>query len=120
MKRILFAAAALVLTSSAAQAQYVDVTLSEWKIDMKSDTVKAGRVTFQIKNEGTMAHAVRVKGDSVDKGTKDIPKKGAGTLMLTLKPGTYEIFCPMSESTHKMAGMSRKIVVVAAAGAKKP
>jgi plastocyanin len=114
MTRILIAAAALVACSSIARAQAVTVTLSEWKIQTTRDTVRAGSVTFEVKNTGTMTHGLYVKGEGVDKGTRDIPAREAASLTVTLKPGTYELFCPMSELSHKGAGMTRKLVVKAA------
>jgi len=113
MTRILLVAAALAATSTAASAQAVSVTLSEWKIGLTTDTVRAGQVTFRVNNTGQMSHSLYVLGDSVDKGTRDIPARQTASLTVTLKPGTYELFCPMSEESHKKAGMARKLVVVA-------
>jgi uncharacterized cupredoxin-like copper-binding protein len=122
MKRILFVAA-LVATSSVARAQAVAVTLSEWKVDLSRDTVKAGAVTFKLKNAGSMNHAFFVRGDKFAKGSKEVPAGQEAPLTLTLTPGTYEVYCPLADLSHKMAGMSRKLVVIAGdapAAAKKP
>jgi uncharacterized cupredoxin-like copper-binding protein len=120
MKRIL-AAAALVAFASVANAQSVTTKLSEWKIDLSRDTVRAGTVRFQITNEGNMLHALHIRGEDVDKGAREMQKKEGGVLSVTLKPGTYELFCPLADNTHKMAGMTRKLTVIAAApAAKKP
>jgi uncharacterized cupredoxin-like copper-binding protein len=55
---------------------------------------------------------------------KDSPQIPAGqslSMSVTLKPGTYELYCPMAELTHKKAGMTKTIVVVGQAPApKKP
>jgi plastocyanin len=110
MTRILIAAA-LVASSSVATAQAVPVTLSEWKVELTRDTVRAGRVTFRVTNTGSMNHAFYVRGDGVDQGTREIPTRQSASLTVTLKPGTYELFCPMSEESHKMAGMARRLVV---------
>lgn len=115
--------AALMFSSSMASAQAVPVTLSEWKIGMKSDTVKAGAVTFRVSNEGGMVHAFYVRGDGVDKGTKEIAARQSAALTVTLRPGTYDVFCYMSDESHKLAGMARKLVVIpgdAPAPPKKP
>lgn len=113
MTRLLIVAA-FAVTSSIANAQSVTVTLSEWKIALSHDTVRAGAVTFEVKNTGQMTHAFHVRGDGVDKGTREIPVRQAGSLTLTLKPGTYEVYCPMSEESHKQAGMARKLIVTPA------
>lgn len=122
MNRILFVAA-FAVTSSVASAQSVPVTLSEWKVDLGRDTVKAGAVTFRIKNTGTMTHGFYISGPGVDKGAKEIPAGQEAPFTVTLKPGTYEVYCPLADLTHKMAGMTKKIVVIAADAAaptKKP
>ena len=111
MKRILFVAA-LVATSSVARAQAVAVTLSEWKIELSRDTVKAGAVTFKLKNAGSMNHAFFVRGDKFAKGSKEVAAGQEAPLTLTLTPGTYEVYCPLADLSHKMAGMARKLVVI--------
>ena len=113
MKRILIAAA-LAACSSVAQAQAVTVTLTEFKVVLARDTVPAGSVTFRVKNAGKMTHALYVRGPGVEKGSREIPAGQETPLTLTLKPGTYEVFCPVSDLSHKMAGMADTLVVTAA------
>ena len=85
------------------------------------DTVQTGAITFRVTNQGGMNHAFYVRGEGVDKGTREIPMRQSASLSLTLKPGTYELFCPMSDESHKLAGMKRTLVVTGgAAAAKKP
>ena len=116
MTRLLIAAA-VAATSSVAAAQGVSVTLSEWKLGLSRDTVKAGSVTFSVANGGSMAHALFVRGTGVAKGTKDIGKGESATLTVTLKAGTYNVYCPMSDGSHKLAGMDKTLVVVEAPAA---
>jgi plastocyanin len=113
MTRLLIVVA-LAAFSSAAAAQGVSVTLSEWKLGLSPDTVRAGSVTFRVTNSGTVSHAFYVTGAGVDKGTRDVAAREVATLTLTLKAGTYQLFCPMSEGSHKIAGMARTLVVTAA------
>lgn len=103
---------ALTAVAPAAGAQAVPVTLQEWKIGLRRDTVRAGNVTFRVSNAGLMNHAFYVRGEGVEKGSREIPAGQAASLTVALKPGTYEVFCPMSDESHKKAGMARKIVVV--------
>jgi len=122
MKRMLIAVA-LVASASVAKAQAVNVTLSEWKVELTRDTVVAGPVTFKIKNAGSMNHAYYVRGEGFAKGSKEVPAGQEAPLTLTLKPGTYEVYCPLADLAHKMAGMSKKFVVkegAAAPATKKP
>jgi plastocyanin len=124
MTRI-FIAAALAASSAVATAQSVavPVTLSEWKVELARDTVPAGSVTFRLGNRGTITHGFFVRGDGVAKGSREIPAGESASLTVTLKAGTYEVFCPMSDNSHKAAGMVKKLVVTdrtTPAPAKKP
>lgn len=114
MKRILIAAA-LAVTASSARAQDVTVTLSEWRMRFSQDSVPAGNVTFNLVNRGVIAHALQITGPGVDKSSRQINTKETATLTVTLKPGTYEVSCPLAEGSHKMAGMSKTFVVTGAA-----
>lgn len=125
MKRLLFLAGFAVMTAAAttASAQGVTVTLTEFKVKMSRDSVRAGRVTFQLMNSGATSHQIQVQGPDIDKTSAIINAKQAGSLVLTLKPGEYDIICPMADGTHKTAGMVAKLKVYAPAPApatKKP
>lgn len=124
MTRMFIAAAlAAFSTAAAAQAVAVPVTLTEWKIEMARDTVPAGPVIFRLSNKGTITHGFYVRGEGVEKGSREIPAGESASLTVTVKPGTYEVFCPMSDNSHKAAGMVRKLVVTggaAPAAPKKP
>ena len=114
---------ALAAFSSTAAAQAIPVTLSEWKVKLGRDTVPAGKITFQIKNEGSMTHGFFVRGNGVQQGAPDIPAGQSGSLTVTLKPGSYTIYCPLADLSHRKAGMLTKLEVVASgapAGAKPP
>ena len=112
MKRMLIAAA-LVASSSVAKAQGVTATLTEFKLALSKDTVKAGAVTFRVNNAGAMSHGFYVRGPGVEKGTRDLAKGESASLTVTLKAGTYEIFCPMADGSHKIAGMTHQLFVIA-------
>ena len=123
MHRLLPAVAALAVSAASASAQAVTVHLAEWKLTLSRDTVAAGPVTFRVTNDGTMTHGFFVRGPGVAKGARDLNKDESATLTVTLKPGTYELYCPLADGTHRTAGMSKQIVVVAASGsasARKP
>jgi uncharacterized cupredoxin-like copper-binding protein len=117
MKRMLGVAAVALLSSVAgAQATNVKVSLTEWKVKMSVDTVPAGRVSFTINNFGSMNHALHIKGaDKFDKETKEIAKNEVGQLTVTLKPGTYEVYCPLAADSHHLAGMKATLVVTGTA-----
>jgi uncharacterized cupredoxin-like copper-binding protein len=113
--RFLVALAAVAVSSSTAAAQAVPVTLTEYKVELGRDSVRAGTVKFQVKNEGAATHGFYVRGEGVDKGSREIPAGQSGSLTLALKPGTYEVFCPMADLSHKKAGMTTKLHVIAGA-----
>ena len=118
MQRFLLIAA--LALPAAAQSQAVAVTLTEWKVGMSRDTVRAGSVTFRVNNAGTVGHQFFVLGDGVSKGTRDIAPKQSATLTIALKSGTYEVYCSMSDESHKNAGMKNTLVVIPAEPATEP
>jgi uncharacterized cupredoxin-like copper-binding protein len=91
------------------QPQTVMATETEFKISLSSTTLKAGPVIFDVKNAGKVEHDLIVTGNGVSTGT---PRFGGGqskTLKVTLKPGTYDLFC--SVPGHKQLGMDAKLTV---------
>jgi uncharacterized cupredoxin-like copper-binding protein len=94
-------------TTPKPQATTVQVTESEFKIVLASTDLKAGKITFDVKNDGAIPHDLAIVGMS-DK-TKQIPAKGSAKLTVTLKAGTYELYC--SVAGHKEAGMDLKVTV---------
>src|SRR5262245_33801577 len=94
-------------TAPAPQASTVDVAESEFKIVLASKQLKAGKITFDVTNDGAIPHDLAIVG--VQQKTKEIPSKGSAKLIVTLKPGTYELYC--SVPGHKQAGMDLKVTV---------
>jgi uncharacterized cupredoxin-like copper-binding protein len=88
-------------------ATKVPVSETEFKITLASTNFKAGEITFEAKNDGKIPHDLAIKGTS-DK-TKLIPPGGSAELKVTLKPGTYELYCTVPG--HEAAGMRLNITV---------
>ena len=95
----------------------VSVKLSEWKVDLSRGTVSAGTVTFTITNVGSIPHAFEVEGRGIEQETDVIQPGSTATLTLSLSPGTYDVYCPVGEDSHKKLGMENHLEVVAARGA---
>jgi uncharacterized cupredoxin-like copper-binding protein len=87
-------------TTQAAAAQTVQVTETEFKIALAGYKAKAGKFTFQVKNAGKIAHDLAIKGGPK---TKLIQPGQSATLIVTLKPGKYHLYC--SVPGHEQAGM---------------
>lgn len=85
--------------------QRVAVRLSEWRVDLSTAAVPAGTVAFSVVNTGTIPHALEVEGRGLEKETPLIQPGDSATLVLTLKPGRYEVYCPVGEDSHKKLGM---------------
>ena len=95
--------------AAAGAATTVPATLSEWKVAV-GGTVKAGTVTFDVKNAGTFPHNFTASGPGVSgKTTGNLDAGKSGTLTLDLKPGSYEFYC--SIPGHKAQGMDLKLTV---------
>lgn len=88
----------------------VPMLLKDFELQPDALAVKAGSVTFVLKNDGRYTHDFRVEGQGVDlKG----PKVGSGRSTewrIALQPGTYRISCPVSN--HADRGMAGTLTVV--------
>ena len=84
----------------------VAVSLSEWKIESKPAAVKAGKVTFEIKNTGNLEHNFVITGAGK---SPNVLAKDATKLELELKAGSYEVHCDLPG--HKEAGMTGRLEV---------
>ena len=95
----------------------VTVKMSEWKIMLSQETVSPGAVAFTVTNAGTIPHAFEVEGQGIERKTDVIQPGSSATLTVTLKPGTYEVYCPVGEDSHKKLGMETHLRVLRATGA---
>ncbi|MEP6893068.1 MAG: cupredoxin domain-containing protein [Gaiellaceae bacterium] len=114
MRIIAFLASGLVAVALAAHVAFagassIRITLKEYKVLPAATSVKAGKVTFQVKNVGVLDHTFLVVKTNVPAGKLPVKKNRAvvsalgkigpfkkgkgGTLTLTLKPGKYVLLC---------------------------
>jgi len=102
---------------AAGEPQTVEVRLSEWRVELSQAAVAAGPVTFHVRNAGTIPHALEVEGRGVEREIAVLQPGAAGSLTLTLRPGTYEVYCPVGGESHKRLGMVTSLTVTAAGAA---
>jgi len=94
-----------------AAPEIVDVTLSEFQIDMPTE-LTAGPIRFSISNTGNAPHNFVIEGGNVNKRlATNIPPGGTGFLNADLPPGTYTVFCPVGEGAHRANGMELELTV---------
>ncbi len=91
----------------------VSARLSEWKVELSQPTIAAGVVTFAVTNTGSIPHAFEVEGQGIEKETDVIQPGSSAMLKLTLKPGNYDVYCPVGGDSHKHLGMETHLRVVA-------
>src|SRR2546429_1197836 len=94
----------------------VNVRLSEWKVELSQQTIATGAVRFAVTNAGSIPHGFEVEGQGIEKEIEAIQPGATGTLTLTLKPGTYEVYCPVGEDSHKKLGMETHLKVAGVTG----
>jgi uncharacterized cupredoxin-like copper-binding protein len=83
---------------------------TEFAIDLPGgDEVEAGPVTLDVVNEGTTAHDLAVEGDGVDDKTKLLEGGQRAKLAVSLKPGTYKLYCTVPG--HEQQGMKADLAV---------
>jgi uncharacterized cupredoxin-like copper-binding protein len=95
-------------TTAAPAAQEVPATETEFKIVLASP-VHAGKVTFDVKNDGKIQHDLVIEGNGVKAKTPLLDGGESKTLEVDLKPGTYDVYC--SVPGHKQAGMDLTLTV---------
>lgn len=97
---------------SSSGGKTVQVSEKEWSITIDGNeltkgqgnaSVPSGTVRFNIKNDGSVAHAFEIQGNGIDKKTDNIDPGKSGTLTVQLTAGKYEVSCPVAG--HKEAGM---------------
>ncbi|HEX7939676.1 MAG TPA: cupredoxin domain-containing protein [Gemmatimonadaceae bacterium] len=95
----------------------VTAKLTEWMVQLSQSTVRSGAVTFAVTNAGSIPHQFEVEGRGLEKETALIQPGATDTLTLTLKPGTYEVYCPVGRGSHEMLGMKTHLKVVSGGAA---
>lgn len=95
----------------AQSASSVTFTETEFKIDTASTSLKAGDYTFKVDNKGQFPHDLHIATpDGSEIGKTDVLQAGqSGNLQVTLKAGTYQIWCAVD--SHRARGMQGTLTV---------
>lgn len=91
----------------------ISATLEEWAVVLSSDSVPAGPVSIDIRNAGTMPHALEVEGNGEEWMTDPIEPGGSVGMALDLAAGEYTVYCPIDSGgmNHEQQGMVTRLRV---------
>jgi uncharacterized cupredoxin-like copper-binding protein len=98
---------------AATRPTMVKATETDFHIALSKKGFAPGKYAFVAVNKGQTTHALEITGSGVHATTKDFSPGQRATLTVTLRKGTYDIFCPVPG--HKALGMNVTITVGGAA-----
>jgi uncharacterized cupredoxin-like copper-binding protein len=88
----------------------IEVKETEYKLNPAKITLnKPGAYVFKAENTGSTTHALEIEGKGVEEETKDLAAGQSAELKVTLKGGSYEIYCPVDG--HRQQGMEGTVTV---------
>ena len=93
-----------------AAAKRIPVSETDFKITVPARSLKPGSSDLDVKNNGRVGHDLVVHGPGVSNAKTPLIAAGkTATLRVTLKPGTYDLYC--SVDSHKQLGMNLTLKV---------
>ncbi len=100
-------------SSSGPTAGPISATVKEWQINLSATSLKAGEITFNIKNDGDKEHefVVRKTDDKADA----LPTNADGTVIED-SPDLSEVGDPSEVAEIKSGSSDRSLTVTLAAG----
>jgi plastocyanin len=97
-------------TTAGGSSGKVPITLKDFSI--QPTTLHADEpetVTYVVTNKGNTEHALEIEGNGLEEETETLQAGQVGELTVTLKPGTYELYCPID--SHRQRGMEATLTV---------
>jgi uncharacterized cupredoxin-like copper-binding protein len=99
--------------AAAATGTAVTVDESEFKLTLSTQSFSPGAYTIHTVNTGKIVHSLEITGPGVSSTTPNLDPGQSADLHVTLKDGSYDLFCPITN--HKALGMNAEVTVGAAA-----
>ena len=98
--------------SDSGEAEVVEVTETEFAIELSEDSFSPGDYRFVIANGGEFPHNLAIMGPGVDSEISDtFEPSQSGELEVTLEEGSYTLWCGVGN--HRSQGMETTIEVTA-------
>jgi plastocyanin len=101
------AAVAGVVAHAGASKTTIRVTEHEYTLRLSAKTAPAGPVVLRITNTGHTAHELAIAGPGVKKRSAMIKPGTSATLAVTLRSGSYSLWCPLPG--HAARGMKASL-----------
>jgi len=97
-------------TAKAGSGTKVTVTETEYSLKLSRSSFAPGTYTFTADNKGATTHALEVDGPGVqDVRTQNIQGGQEASVTVTLKKGSYKLYCPVDG--HQQLGMKTTVKV---------
>ena len=88
------------------------VVATDFTFALDAAQVRAGTITFLVKNAGIIPHDFAIQGNGMDQKTTRVKPGHTAALTVDLKPGTYTYKC--TAPGHALLGMKGTLIVPAA------
>lgn len=103
------AALAALTAAGGTASSRLTVTEVEYRLTVSATHLAAGKTTIKVLNKGKLAHSLSISGPGLKKrlisGT--IAPGGSRTVTVTLKAGSYALWCPVD--SHAKLGMKTTV-----------
>lgn len=78
------------------------VMLNDNSLAVREQTIPPGPVVLTIENGGSQVHSLHIEGPGVQQATDATIGAGASSnLEMTFQPGTYTLYCPITDHRQK-------------------